>query len=69
MSTKYWTESEVADRLRVATATVARWRKEGTGPAYTKIGGTLRYSEQDVSDWLDANTHKNWNEDDDASID
>jgi predicted site-specific integrase-resolvase len=36
------TPAEVADRLRVSTATLERWRRNGTGPAFVKAGPGLR---------------------------
>jgi len=32
--------------------TLAKWRSEGTGPEYTKIGRHARYDWADVRSWL-----------------
>lgn len=34
---------EAADRLRVSCRTLERWRYEGVGPAYRKLGGRVVY--------------------------
>ena len=35
---------EVAERLNVSLQTLWRWRKDGTGPAYLRLGDkTVRY--------------------------
>ncbi|MGF9764595.1 helix-turn-helix domain-containing protein [Microvirga sp. 0TCS3.31] len=47
--------SEVAERLSVSDATLKKWRREGSGPAFTKCGDRLvRYSEADVDAFLEA---------------
>lgn len=35
-----------------AVQTLARWRHEGTGPAYLKAGSRVLYHGRDVLDWL-----------------
>ncbi len=39
----YLTSKEAADRLRVSTKTLERWRSEGTGPVYSKPSGIVLY--------------------------
>jgi excisionase family DNA binding protein len=48
------TPDEVAERLRVHRATLAAWRKNGEGPAYTRVGGEIRYSEEAVLAYVSA---------------
>jgi hypothetical protein len=36
--------------------TLERWRKDGAGPAYIKVGHLVRYRESDVERWLDEQT-------------
>lgn len=43
-----------ATYLRLAAQTLARWRVEGGGPPYLKLGGLVRYREEDLERWLDA---------------
>lgn len=47
------TPEETAVRLRRAVQTLARWRCEGTGPAFVKVGGRIAYRVRDVEAWLD----------------
>jgi len=46
------TPTELADQLRVDTRTLARWRSGETGPAYVRVGKSIRYEQSVVSDWL-----------------
>ena len=36
-------ETEAAKFLNIAPSTLRRWRVDGSGPAFTKIGGAVRY--------------------------
>lgn len=36
------------------TQTLEGWRRKGTGPAYKKIGASVRYSLEDLDAWLSA---------------
>lgn len=47
---------ELAQRLNVSTATLYLWRSRDRGPAWTKVGGQVRYAEAAVNDWLTRNT-------------
>lgn len=41
------------ERLGGATEkTLANWRCGGRGPPFFKIGGSIRYDEKDLDDWL-----------------
>lgn len=42
------TERELALRWKVSTRTLQRWRNERSGPAWTTIGGSVRYRLTDV---------------------
>jgi excisionase family DNA binding protein len=42
------TPAEVAEMLRVHPATLAQWRKNGEGPAFVRVGGEFRYSDEAV---------------------
>jgi hypothetical protein len=51
-SRRYWTVAEfckVADR---SPYTAQRWRSEGGGPPYLKVGGRVLYDEQTVHEWF-----------------
>ncbi len=49
-------EKQLATRINVARPTLRKWRHEKRGPAYTRLGGAIRYSESAVQAWLLANT-------------
>ena len=48
------TEGEAASMLRVSLTSVRRWRREGRGPIYRKLGKTVRYRPEDLADFLAA---------------
>jgi hypothetical protein len=41
-------EQDVADRWQKSVRTLQRWRRDGYGPAYLRIGGTIHYRMRDV---------------------
>ena len=45
------TSDEAARELRLAKQTLARWRCEGVGPAFVKMGGRVRYRRLDLETW------------------
>lgn len=51
---------EVARLLGIQPDTLSKWRQQDKGPRYQKHGGTVRYSEKDVADYL--KTHQNQSE-------
>lgn len=54
MSTVLWTPEQTAERLRLKPKTLARWRWAGQGPCFIKVGGAVRYAEQDIQAFLAA---------------
>jgi hypothetical protein len=46
------TAAELARELKVSRRTLARWRKEGTGPPFMRAGRSPRYLWRDVQYWL-----------------
>jgi hypothetical protein len=46
------TEGEAAGILRVSLTSLRRWRREGRGPVYRKLGRTVRYRPQDLTDFV-----------------
>lgn len=50
-----FTEAELAEMLEVKAQTLATWRADGKGPDYVKVGKSVFYRLQDVSDWIAAN--------------
>ncbi|HJP44875.1 MAG: helix-turn-helix domain-containing protein [Arenicellales bacterium] len=45
------TQRELCNRWRVSEATLERWRSEGIGPIYVKLGGQVRYRREDVLEY------------------
>lgn len=50
-----YTPAELAQRLRVTERRLRYWRKEGQGPAWFRVGGSVRYRVEDVHAWIRAN--------------
>lgn len=42
------TRREAAAQLGVSKATLDRWRARGVGPAFYRIGGSIRYRAEDL---------------------
>jgi hypothetical protein len=47
------TERQLAEELRKSEATLARWRRTGTGPPWLRVGKTPLYRWSDVQRWLE----------------
>jgi hypothetical protein len=45
------TQLELARRWCLSTATIERWRSEGIGPRFLKLGGQVRYRLDDILDY------------------
>jgi predicted DNA-binding transcriptional regulator AlpA len=45
-------ERDVSRLLKMSLASIRRWRVSGRGPAYLKIGTSVRYTPQSVSEFL-----------------
>lgn len=48
------TAEETAEKLRKTPRDLANMRYSGTGPAFVKVGKTVRYRPADVNAWLDS---------------
>jgi excisionase family DNA binding protein len=46
------TPDETAGYLRATKQTLARWRCEGGGPAYVKMGMRVLYRRSDLETWI-----------------
>jgi excisionase family DNA binding protein len=46
-------EHELAEYLHVPLPTVQRWRREGSGPRFIRIGRSVRYRPEDIEHWLE----------------
>jgi predicted DNA-binding transcriptional regulator AlpA len=45
-------EHQVADSCSISVLTLRKWRSEGRGPRYVKIGALVRYRPEDVDAWI-----------------
>lgn len=61
MKDKLLIVSEVAKRLRLDEKTIYRMISEGKIP-FTKVGGSYRFSESDIDEWLKKQTKGKSNE-------
>jgi hypothetical protein len=50
------TASDAAEVLYVSPKTLERWRLEGFGPRWIRVGRKPLYRLSDLIDWIDANT-------------
>lgn len=54
MSTRFLTEFDVAERTQISLGTLRRWRLENKGPKYHKFGSLVRYDEDELTAWEQA---------------
>lgn len=52
MSNDLLTPEQVAEMFTLSTNTLKWWRCKGKGPAYTKVGGRIRYEKKDVERFI-----------------
>jgi excisionase family DNA binding protein len=53
MAAELLTQQQLADELQVSVRTLERWRQEGTGPAFIRVGRSPRYRRSDIDAWLE----------------
>jgi excisionase family DNA binding protein len=53
MTDRLLTQQQLADELEVSVRTLERWRQQGTGPAFIRVGRSPRYRRADLDPWLD----------------
>jgi excisionase family DNA binding protein len=46
------TPDEAAQKLQVHRNTLANWRSKGVGPAFTRVGGAIRYPEEAITAYV-----------------
>lgn len=56
------TPKEAAAALKVHIATLGNWRVEGSGPRFTRVGRSVRYTKNDLAAYLAARTRRNTSE-------
>ncbi len=50
----YFTTDELAERLAIKPNTLERWRSQGVGPPFVKVGNrAVRYKFAEVEAWLE----------------
>lgn len=49
---------QAAEMIGVSPASLARWRVQGDGPPYLKLGGSVRYRLSSVEQWLTASERR-----------
>jgi len=49
-------EGQAARFLNLSVRTLQAWRTRGEGPAYVRAGRAIRYRQQDILAWIQANT-------------
>lgn len=53
---EFLTDQELAYLLAVSTRTILRWRRNGSGPSYCRVGPRcVRYRRTDLDAWMAAN--------------
>jgi hypothetical protein len=50
------TELQAALRLNISTRTLQSWRRRGFGPAFIRVGRSIRYSQAALIEWMSKNT-------------
>ncbi|MEM7617126.1 MAG: helix-turn-helix domain-containing protein [Pseudomonadota bacterium] len=61
MSEQHLSEKALARRWNISHRTLQRWRAEGIGIPYIKIGGRIRYPLNIIEHYEAENTHKSTN--------
>jgi predicted site-specific integrase-resolvase len=51
---KYLTPDEAARLIGAASQTLARWRCEGGGPQFIRVGRKIMYGADDISVWMNS---------------
>jgi excisionase family DNA binding protein len=49
-------EVQAAKFLGLSSRTLQAWRSQGRGPAYVKVGRSIRYWRSALLEWMSANT-------------
>ncbi len=50
-------EAEVAEQIQCKVSALRKWRNEGRGPAFIKVGRLVRYRLADLEFYLEQNRH------------
>ena len=47
------TEPETAEHIGISLSGLRKWRNDGRGPAYVRLGRLIRYRRTDIEEWLE----------------
>jgi len=50
----YINNDQTAKTIRISPRTLEKWRVQGRGPAYLKLGARVVYARRDIEQWLEA---------------
>lgn len=53
---RFMSVDDVINELPIAKATLAKWRWNGNGPAFVKLGARVMYRRDDLEAWIASNT-------------
>jgi len=51
---KFLTQDQAAEMLHLASCTLRKWRWEGKGPKFLKLGSRVLYRESDILEYTNA---------------
>lgn len=51
-------EREAAEHLGVSVRTLQKWRLQGNGPRFVKLGHAVRYDSEDLEIYIDASRRR-----------
>lgn len=54
---KYFSTKQLAKHIKTSPRTLERWRMEGQGPEYYKLGRKVIYKSDDIIAYLEANKY------------
>lgn len=54
--------AQAADHVRLSASTLAKLRLQGSGPRFLKLGRSIRYSTEDLDEWLFQNSRHSTSE-------
>ena len=50
-------ENRLAERWSISPRTLQRWRQDGKGPPFLKLGGRVMYRVSDIETWENSHLH------------
>jgi excisionase family DNA binding protein len=56
------TERDAAERLGVSVRTLQKWRLQGDGPRFVKLGHAVRYDGQDLEAYIESSRRRSTSE-------